>query len=124
VASAAAHQTMLSDAKLRAAFDFIDADADGQISKGAPTSAVLPCLVCMAHAHAPGNVSLRGWCQCASLQCSPKSPLCIAEDFHHMLTELDVDTAEAETLMHLAGVHLFDTYTCKMVSSGCARESK
>jgi hypothetical protein len=62
VASAAAHQTMLSDAKLRAAFDFIDADADGQISKGAPTSAVPPSLVCMAHAHAPGNVSLRGWC--------------------------------------------------------------
>jgi hypothetical protein len=28
----------------------------------------------------------------------------LAEDFHHMLTELDVDTGEAETLMQLAGV--------------------
>ena len=62
VASAAAHQTMLSDAKLRAAFDFIDADADGQISKGAHMAAVSPCLVCMAHAQAAGSVSLRGWC--------------------------------------------------------------
>ena len=34
-----------------------------------------------------------------------KTPFLLAEDFHHMLTELDVDTAEAETLMHLAGGH-------------------
>lgn len=34
VASAAAHQNMLSEAKLRAAFDFIDADKDGRICKG------------------------------------------------------------------------------------------
>ena len=33
----------------------------------------------------------------------PKPPSWLADDFHHMLTELDVDTAEAETLMQLAG---------------------
>ena len=79
MASAAAHQTMLSDAKLRAAFDFIDADADGRISKGARSRQLVkifvefypylgelvgrfpPCLACMAHAQAIGNVLLR-WC--------------------------------------------------------------
>ena len=34
-ASAAAHQSTLSEAKLQAAFDFIDADKDGRVSKGA-----------------------------------------------------------------------------------------
>jgi hypothetical protein len=36
-----------------------------------------------------------------------ETPFLLAEDFHHMLTELDVDTSEAETLMHLAGAHAF-----------------
>ena len=38
-----------------------------------------------------------------------ETPFLLAEDFHHMLTELDVDTAEAEALMHLAGAPAFDT---------------
>ncbi len=53
VASAAAHQTTLSEAKLRAAFDFIDKDGDNLISKGADmaaASSLLPvprlCTLC------------------------------------------------------------------------------
>ena len=113
VASAAAHQTMLSEAKLRAAFDFIDADHDGRISKGVWQPESGPRF---AHGTAYTVMHLHcteASCWCNMFSCLARSAfnfngwiniaLSAAEDLQHMLTELQVDHSELDALMDLAG---------------------